>query len=132
MIGIGAGCATPLGTVTAAADASKSLRLSRYTACPPLSVPRQRKRKNVAAGGDRHILQPTDHIRHRRGLPLLAGFDVPERLPGFCVDCGKAPACLSVEHQVTARRKHAGVIVFGWSHLWDLPNRLAGLNVKGA
>src|SRR5437879_63953 len=96
-----------------------------------LSVLRQRKRKNVAAGSDRHVLQSTDHIGHRRSLPLLAGFNVPKRLPRFCLDRGEAPACLSVEHQVAERRKDAGVIVLGWPDLWDLPNRLAGLNVKG-
>src|SRR5437773_9930811 len=108
----------------AAAAARRSLRLntaSRYTALSPLSVRRQRKRQNVAAGGDRHVLQSTDHIGHRRSLPLLAGFDVPKRLPRFCLNCGKAPACLSVEHQVAERRKDAGVIVLGWSDLWDLP-----------
>src|ERR1051326_4457613 len=135
MMGIGAACAKPRGAAIAAAAVRKARRPTSRDPAEVLygcmsSLPGQRKRKDITAGCNRYILPAVYHVSHRRGLPLLAGFDVPQIFSGLGVERGEAAARLSVEKQISRSRENARVVEFRRADLWNLPNDLPGFDVE--
>src|SRR5689334_2861037 len=70
----------------------------------------QSERKNVGARRDRHILPPIQQVRHRRRLPSLIGFEVPQRAAGLGVHGGEASAGLAVKDNATNGGQHARIV----------------------
>ena len=62
---------------------------------------RKREGENVASCTERHILDPIDHVTHRRSVHRLARIEVPECTAGPSLNRFQRPGIIPKEHQST-------------------------------
>ena len=74
---------------------------------------RKREGENVASCTERHILDPIDHVTHRRSVHRLARIEVPECTAGPSLNRFQRPGIIPKEHQSTGggQRPSPGIAV---------------------
>src|ERR1700722_4451609 len=68
---------------------------------------RERECKHAGRTRNRDVLAPTDHIRHRRRLPVLSDARMPQFFPRFRIERDKRTQRRTEEDESAGRRKQA-------------------------
>ena len=88
----------------------------------------QSERENRRPGRHADMLDSVHQVRHRPGLPVLPGVEVPQRLSVVRVRRDKRAVAIAIEDQAAGGR-HQAAAQNPAADVRDLPGRFSGLNV---
>jgi hypothetical protein len=87
------------------------------------------ERKNTRRSGKHHILLTSNHVSHRRRLPVLTKINMPFLMAGSSTQCNKGTLWPSSENQATGGGQNAASPI---SRKWKFPYFIAGINIKSS